>query len=222
MYTKLLVVSFLSLLIANQSYALERHSSEFRVLIIKSISETFKTSGDNIGISALSKKADNEIIMYISGYDSFEKVSCQKVEVLHLINKSNGKRHISQLKVGLCPNKHGIGDSTVTKIETVIGNEKIFHMADDSQKKEMGIYISKEHMNDGTYKIYYPSIAVGHGVGIIKSYLFFPTDNKYSLIVQYSPDDSQDINSPIFYALNNNINGLASRIIQGVNDELYR
>jgi len=221
MYAKLLTVSFLSLFIVNQSYALERHSSEFRELIIKSIFETFKTSGSNIKISALSKKADNEIIMYISEYDSFEKVTCQKVEVLHLINKSNGKHHISQLKVGLCPNKHGIGDSTVTKIETVIGNEKIFHKADDSQKKEMGIYISKEHMNDGTYKIYYPSIAVGHGIGIIKSYLFFPADNNYSLIVQYSPDNSQDINSPIYYALNNNINTIVSRIIQGINDASY-
>jgi len=222
MLTRIVTVISLYFLIINQSSALERHNSEFRELITKSIFETVKASGDKIGISAISKKADTEVIVYINGYDSFETVTCQKVEVLHLINKSNGKRHISQLKIGLCPNKYGIGDSTVNKIETIVGNEKIFHKADGSNKQELGIHISKEHMNDGTYKIYYPSIAAGHGIGIIKSYLFFPADNKYSLIVQYSPEDSQDINSPIFYTVKNNINGIAGRIIQGINDAQYK
>lgn len=104
----LLAVCFLSLFITSQSYALETHYSKFRKLITKSIFETTDASGDKIGIGAISKNAENEVIVYINQYDSFETVICEKVEVFQLIKNSlkiNGKRHISQLKVGLCSNK---------------------------------------------------------------------------------------------------------------------
>lgn len=203
--------------IINPCVAIERQDSEFRELIKKSIFKSVKASGDKVGISAAYKKASNEMLIYVNEHNSREVISCQKVEDLYLVKKSNtngGRRHGGNLKIGLCPNRSAIGEVMLKNIETTISNEKIFAKLDERKKKELGLYVTKEHIKNGITKIYYPSIIIGHGVGIMKSYIFFPSGNEYSLVMQYSPEDSGDINSPLFIALNNNVNSIANGIIQ--------
>lgn len=214
----------LSFFIINPCIAIERHNSEFRELIKKNIFKSVKASGEKIGISAVYKKASNEVVVYINGHDSRETVTCQIVEDLYLVKRSitnSGKRHGGNLKVGLCPNKDAIGENTINNIENKISNVKIFNKLDEIKKKEFGLYVTKEHINSDITKIYYPSIIIGHGVGIIRSYMFFPADNKHSLVIQYSPEDSSDVNSPLFITLNKNINGIASGIIQRLMERNY-
>lgn len=209
MSTRFIAVIFILLFTVNSANSIERYNSKFREIVKKNIFREVKASGDKIGISAITKKANNEIIIYINSYDSYEAITCQQVEDFHLIKKppaSNSIKHRAQLKVGLCPNKESIGKDIIRNIETKISNVAMFDSLDKIKKKEFGLYIAKEDMSDGTTKIYYPGIIIGHGVGIIKSYIFFPKDNKYSLVIQYAPTDSQDINSPLFNTVNNNIN----------------
>lgn len=216
---KLITAPALFVLMAQQSYANEWTSNEFRKLIISNIYKTVKAPGDNIVISAISKKSSNDVVVYRNTQYSSESISCDKVENFQLLQGDTlnpSKMHLIHLKVGLCPGKWQIGMDTVKKIENTIPNIDYFDELDDVKKKEVGLYINKERLSNGTAIIYYPMIEFGQSLGIKRSFIIYPPGNKFSLIFQYSPDSMNDINNSAFKIFEDNINDIAVSTVRSL------
>ena len=216
-------VAFCLLLFSIQCQGAEKDDNEFRKLILHNLVTILNAQGREIGIRTKHAQTTGKMVIYIDNYDKIITVSCKQVEFFSLVKLIEGssEKHEGSLLVGLCPAKKQLGGDVIDNIENRIGNAQVFKKLNEDQMREYYLFIDKEQINDGSTLIYYPMTIFGHGMAVTQSYMLFPPDERYSLILQFTTAKVADNNNPISDAVRRNIKEIALGIMQGVYDLGY-
>lgn len=169
--------------------ALAMDNKEFFKLAVENTYKSIPPDIDEFKLINPERNSAKNPILYSDDNKKIKEIKCINTAVFGVKALAN---RMGSLTLSACP-YNLLNDKVMSDMEKAFNKESKVFTSFKAQSQEAlenaGIVFTKSSLNNGSKLYYFPLIAIGHGVIMIKTFVLHSSDREYAFVAQHYPEE---------------------------------